>query len=90
MRRIGYWSDNPPDVPGSNSFLDAPSFELCLQCVFLPSARERIRTRNLPEHSQVGVMAMRQYDYHSSAPEAQMLVRLLGDFDRMIEACPDA
>lgn len=86
MRRIGYWSDNPPDVPASTSFLDAPLFELWLQCVFLPNARERIRSGNLPEHSQVGLMAMRQYDYHSSVPEAQTLICLLNDFDRLVEA----
>ena len=86
MRRIGYWSDNPPDVPASTSFLEAPSFELWLQCVFLPNARERIKTGNLPERSQVGLMAMRQYDYHSSVPEAQTLVQLLHDFDRLVEA----
>ena len=86
LRRLGYWSDDPPDVPASSSFLDAPSFELWLQCVFLPNARDRIKTGNLPERSQVGLMAMRQYDYHSSVPEAHTLVGLLNDFDRLIEA----
>jgi uncharacterized protein YqcC (DUF446 family) len=86
MRRIGYWSDAPPDVPATTSFLDAPSFELWLQCVFLPNARERVKTGDLPEHSQVGLMAMRQYDYHSSVPAAHTLMRLLNDFDQLIES----
>nr|WP_261361997.1 hypothetical protein [Humisphaera borealis] len=39
----------------------------------------------MPIHSQVGLMAMRQYDYHSHVPEAQGLLKLLQDFDELIE-----
>ncbi len=66
MRCIGYWSDNPPNLQAQIdageliSFLDAPSFELWLQCVFLPNARSAANERRLPETSQVGRMAMRQ------------------------------
>jgi hypothetical protein len=35
--------------------------------------------------SQVGLMAMRQYDYHSIVREALPLVNLLHDFDRLVE-----
>lgn len=65
--------------------MDAPSFELWLQCVFLPNARAAARSDHLPIHSQVGLMAMRQYDYHSHVPEAQGLLKLLQDFDELIE-----
>ena len=67
------------------SFLDAPSFELWLQCIFLPNARSAIDTNSLPDDSQVGLMAMRQYDYHSSMPEAQPLVNLLHEFDGLVK-----
>jgi hypothetical protein len=32
---------------------------------------------------------MRQYDYHSSIPEAHSLMRLLSEFDEIIEGCAD-
>src|SRR5262245_261981 len=82
MRSIGYWSEDPPDLQAEikagrlRDFLDAPSFELWLQCVFLPNARAMVRNDTLPGESQVGLMAMRQYDYHSHVPEAQDLLRL--------------
>ena len=91
MKRIGYWSTDPPDLQARvrageiKSYLDAPSFELWLQCIFLPNAREAIATEGLPANSMVGVMAMRQYDYHSHVPEAQDLLRLLSEFDELVE-----
>ena len=91
MKRIGFWSDDPPDLiaeieSGSlQYYTDAPSFELWLQSVFLPRAREAITTGRFPERSQVGLMALRQYDYHSHIPEAQDLLRLLQEFDAVVE-----
>jgi uncharacterized protein YqcC (DUF446 family) len=90
MKRIGYWQANPPDlqprIAGGEmqSYLDAPSFELWLQTIFLPNARRAVQTDTLPSDSQVGLMAMRQYDYHSSVPEAHGLMRLLYEFDDLI------
>ena len=84
MRRIGYWAQKPPQF-SVESYLDAPSFELWLQCIFMPNAREAAAEDSYPRQSQVGVMAMRQYDYHSHIEEAQTLLRLLGEFDRIIE-----
>lgn len=91
MRRIGYWQENPPDlraryVSGElRSYLDAPSFELWLQTVFMPNARHAAQTNTLPKDSQVGLMALRQYDYHSSIPEAHGLMQLLNEFDNLIK-----
>ena len=96
MKRIGYWSDDPPDLQQevlegrSRSYLDAPSFELWLQQVFLPRARHAVADASLPGESHVGLMAMRQYDYHSIVPEAQQLLALLWEFDRLVEAHPSA
>ena len=90
MRRIGYWQESPPDLQAMvargelRSYLDAPSFEVWLQTLFLPNARRAVETDSLPADSQVGVMAMRQYDYHSSIPEAHGLMRLLYDFDELV------
>jgi uncharacterized protein YqcC (DUF446 family) len=91
MKRIGYWSESPPDLQAEiragmlRSFIDAPSFELWLQCVFIPNARAVATRNDLPKESQVGVMAMRQYDYHSHIPAAQKLLELLSDFDAIVE-----
>lgn len=84
MKRIGFWS-HTPEMTGDDSFLEAPSFELWLQCVFLPHAREAAGQGTYPERSQVGLMALRQYDYHSYIPEAQNLLKLLNEFDQLIE-----
>jgi len=91
MRRIGYWQENPPDLleqfrsGAMRSYLDAPTFELWLQCVFLPNARKAALDDAFPSRSQVGQMAQRQYNYHSDIPEAFDLLALLHDFDRIIE-----
>jgi uncharacterized protein YqcC (DUF446 family) len=69
MKAIGYWQKNPPKVK-VNHYLEAPCFELWLQCVFIPNAREAARIGQYPTGSQVGQMAMREYDYHSHVEEA--------------------
>jgi uncharacterized protein YqcC (DUF446 family) len=92
LKRIGYWENNAPDLEEKvrsgelNSFLDAPSFELWLQQIFVPHARQAAKDNALPKESQVGVMAMRQYDYHTHVPEAQRLFQLLNQFDRLVES----
>ncbi len=83
MKRINYWDKTPPAFTAS-SFLDAPNFELWLQCVFLPNARNAAETGQYPENSQVGVMAMRQYNYHSIVEAALPLLKLLEEFDYLI------
>jgi uncharacterized protein YqcC (DUF446 family) len=91
MKRIGYWSEAPSDLLEQfrngtlRSFIDAPSFEGWLQHVFLVNARTAVREDKIPSQSQVGLMAMRQYDYHSSIPEAHPLMNLLGEFDALVE-----
>jgi len=91
MKRIGFWTDNPPPLLERanrgelRSYLDAPSFEQWLQCVFLARAREAIRNDSMPASSSVAEMARRQYDYQSHVPEAQPLLRLLHAFDRLVD-----
>jgi len=91
MKRIGYWSPDPPDLRARfaagemQTYLDAPSFELWLQQVFIPNARDGVASDQLPASSQVGLAALRQYDYHSYVPEAQALLALLNQFDEMVE-----
>lgn len=93
LKRIGYWSPNPPDLRSRyatgemKTFLDAPSFELWLQQVFIPNARDAVAKDALPKKSEVGLAALRQYDYHSTVPEAHNLLSLLSEFDEMVERC---
>ncbi len=85
MKRIGYWDYNPPDFKVEN-YLQAPSFELWLQCIFIPNARAAAHAESFPPKSQVGLMALRQYDYHSCIEEAFPLKDLLFEFDKLIES----
>lgn len=90
LKKIGRWSDNPPDLQAAvergeiKSYLDAPTFELWLQALFLPRARKAAREDELPAGSQVGEMARRQYDYMSVNEDALPLLQLLQDFDEMV------
>jgi uncharacterized protein YqcC (DUF446 family) len=90
MKRIGFWQENPPDLAAKfasgemRTYLDAPSFELWLQTIFLPNARRAVENNSFPRDSQVGLMAMRQWDYQTSLPEAQTLIRLLSQFDDLV------
>jgi len=90
MRRIGYWLETPPDLQAAvregklRNYLDAPTFESWLQALFLPNARAAAKEDTLPSSSQVGLIAMRQYDYHSHVSKAQNLLRLLREFDELV------
>jgi uncharacterized protein YqcC (DUF446 family) len=83
MKANSFWSDGPePD--GLGSYGNTP-FASWLQWVFLPNARERIAANDLPDDSQVGLMALRTYDYFDHVPEAQGLVSLLNRFDEAVK-----
>jgi len=83
MKRIHFWSSDPPKVEVSH-YSEAPTFELWLQCVFLPKARAAAGKSEYPSKSQVGLMALREYNYHTHVEQAQTLLRLLNEFDRLI------
>lgn len=90
MKRIGYWSANPPDLLAAaergelKSYLDAPTFELWLQALFIPRARKAAQEDMLPSNSMVREMARRQYDYMSVDYNAENLLKLLQRFDEMV------
>jgi uncharacterized protein YqcC (DUF446 family) len=95
MKAIGFWSENPPDLQAKiargeiKSFLDAPSFEIWLQCVFLPNARRAALTGEIPRKSRAGIMATRQYDYNGKEPKAHRLTQLLLEFDKVMVQAAD-
>lgn len=89
MRRIGYWSEGgrPVDIRGPLG--PTNTFEQWLQYVAIGEFRRRAAQRlPLPHTSQLGLMAMRQYDYHSQVEEAWPLMRLLEQVDRLIADAP--
>jgi len=88
MRRIGYWSDSPELRPGAcegriKSYLDAPTFRVWLQTLFLPNARAAALEGKLPARSQAGEIVRRQYARDAAAPEARRLLALIGEFEAL-------
>jgi uncharacterized protein YqcC (DUF446 family) len=94
MRNTSFWDDslNVDEVRDGAARVVAEQgkspvgtmpFEHWLQAVFIPNARGAAQTGNLPFSSQVSLMAMREYDYHSHIPEAQELLKLLREFDAL-------
>ena len=88
MRRVGYWSDSPELQAGAcegrfKSYLDAPSFKIWLQVLFLPNARAAAREGKLPARSQAGEIVRRQYARDAEVPEARSLLALLREFDNL-------
>src|SRR5262245_5137187 len=90
MRRVGYWSsalEQPDAMCGAKfrSYLDAPSFPLWLQGLFLPNARAAALEGSLPRRSQAGEIARRQYAAYVDAPEARRLFELIQAFDDLCQ-----
>ena len=91
MKQIGFWNENPPELrvryeSGElSSYLDAPSFEIWLQCVFLVNARKAVESDDWPEGSQVSDMAWREYSGHSDVPESSRLIEWLRAFDLLVK-----
>jgi len=88
MKRLEMWSEDPPpllemaDRGELKSYLDAPSFELWLQCVFLERAKECVKTDTWPQGSQVGTMALRSFDGREDTGDLQLA---LETFDQLVQ-----
>jgi uncharacterized protein YqcC (DUF446 family) len=101
MKRIGFWDESLDAAQVRQQAMDyavrqgkspvgTMPFEHWLQAVFIPNARRAAQEKTLPAFSQVSVMAMRQYDYHSHAAEAERLLQLFGEFDALfVDADPE-
>jgi uncharacterized protein YqcC (DUF446 family) len=83
LRKLGYLVGNPGRLTGISSAFGHGqiSFEQWLGQVFLPSAREAVTAKSLPQSSQVCAAAVRNLD---GVDEARTLLDLLGSFDRKI------
>lgn len=76
--------DTTAEVDGAFGGSALP-FEHWLARVFVPAARQAIRTGDFPPRSQVGVAAVRNFD---GREEMGRLIELLGAFDALVEALP--
>jgi uncharacterized protein YqcC (DUF446 family) len=90
MKRIGFWRDQPLPPEAFNFrepfAMDTMTFTAWLQFVFIPRVREIIAARGtLPASSQVAAQAIREFDGYDQADD---LVRLLSEFDALIEGRP--
>ena len=87
LREARRWQADPPDLrvrytSGELTHaLQAPGFELWLQCVFLPNARDAVECGSVPRSSAVGVMAMREFDGQDDEPGVARILRALSAFD---------
>lgn len=83
MRSMGLWDPEPLPTQKYDfreAFaMDTMTFAQWLQFVFLPRARAAIASGTLPDRSEVGAQAVREFDGLTDAGE---LVRLLSLFDR--------
>lgn len=87
MKRIGLWQSEPlaPEAfEFTNAFAqDTMAYSQWLQFVFVPRVIAVLDAQSpLPESSSVGAQAVREFDGQFEASE---LVRLLAEFDAVIE-----
>jgi uncharacterized protein YqcC (DUF446 family) len=86
MRRVGYWSNSSAPALDQTALFSGVSFEKWLQFEYLPKLREAIRNNvfaAVPPY-KVGLSALRQYDYHSSVPEAHQLMELCFELESLL------
>jgi len=93
MRGFGMWSPHPP--PAGVKELKAPfgmdvlTLDQWLQYVFVPNVREACKSVSLPESSEVGQQAFREWCMHGEGPDGvEKLVDLLYELDDLVTFHP--
>jgi uncharacterized protein YqcC (DUF446 family) len=87
LRLQGWWDEQPPSdqaLASQQPFcVDTLSFEQWLQWIFLPRMKDLLESgAALPE--ACGIRPMAEQVYGARNEQAQALIRLLGEFDRLI------
>ncbi|MCY1534818.1 tRNA pseudouridine synthase C [compost metagenome] len=87
LRIQGWWEEQAPSVEALASqepfCVDSLAFEQWLQWIFLPRMKHMLESgAALPSVSGIQPMAEQVYGEHSE--HARVLIRLLGEFDRLI------
>ncbi len=88
MRRLGLWETCPPAEEALNSVFpfcyDTLEFTQWLQWIFIPRTRSIMdRGMPMPARSEIQPLAEMAYAEMESV-DTRVLLRLIGDFDRMI------
>ncbi|PND36808.1 hypothetical protein C1O66_04150 [Paucibacter aquatile] len=88
MKRVGYWSAEPCPEFNPNELYGGATFESWLQFEYLPKVSRAVEVLSLVDLPQyrVGLAALRQYDYHSSIPEAHILMSACFELERVLDA----
>ena len=86
MKRLHMWQKEPlrpEQYKITKAFgMDSMTFDQWIQFILIPKVQEILDEDGaFPTNSMVGVQALREFD---SYPEAGNLVRLLNEFDRLI------
>ena len=87
LRLQAWWSETPPSdeaLASQQPFcVDSMAFEQWLQWIFLPRMKQILEDEaQLPSVS--GIRPMAEQVYSDRAEQAAELIRLLGEFDRLI------
>ncbi|MEX6503985.1 YqcC family protein [Pseudomonas zhanjiangensis] len=91
LRVQGWWAETPPSPQALASeqpfCVDTLAFEQWLQWIFLPRMKTLVeRGAALPSVS--GIQPMAEQVYGEQSERARGLIRLLGEFDRLIAGAP--
>ena len=89
MKRVDWWSGKAPEPERMNFHepfgADTLAYQEWLQFVFIPRVRSIIESKGeFPPNSSVGTKAMREWDYMEHVAEGQKLIRMLNDFDDLV------
>ncbi|WP_439860960.1 YqcC family protein [Pseudomonas sp. MBLB4136] len=87
LRAQGWWSEQPPTAQALASrqpfCVDSMALEQWLQWIFLPRMKQMLEAgAALPSVS--GIQPMAEQVYSERSAQAAELIRLLGEFDRLI------
>lgn len=89
LRRLGWWSSAAPALERLSSVepfcVDTLAFEEWLQWVFLPRMKQIIE-RQAPLPTSCAILPMAEVAWAQQGERGVVLLRLLGEFDRLIVA----
>lgn len=89
MKKLGYWSHKSKAVDVKTITepfgMGQITFEEWLQYVFIPNVRKIIEEKGkLPEESNLGYAAFKNYEYMDDMPETRNLASILREIDEII------
>jgi uncharacterized protein YqcC (DUF446 family) len=83
LKGLDCWSTSTHELPEDLNAFQVQPFELWLQLVLIPSAREAVADGRLAAPSQVAAIAMREH-FWADEPRFERLLGLLATFDGLV------